>query len=491
MSLTFTLEDLRSSLRSEQTAVDFSVMQSDLSLSKEDAEKLKQYFQFKIETLLESLQDVCFDGDESEARRLLSHIWIEYRMEWVRYNTQMQYQTVTLGQAKPLLMAVGAALSYLINVIERYLPLDELYWCTRLAADPIRYLSSRTELTSRMVSIAGAIGKAGHQVIERISKFKADTDQNEGINASTAQLQKTIDDVGNLLTSTMVLSLADLSNSLEIVLNANLKSSPIAIVISQDLSDSKDLSIPAETIAGLNQLFHLVLESLIKTSVESNIEERRQLGKTDHLQINWSVFKLSTGRMTFVLTDDGKGLLEIPSAEANLPRDWLLEYTNEPGKGSRVSANFRSTEIVSMMRFGAWIDGQMWHFAIPNSDVERIVPEENVLLRSDGASSIANIADEVLPYVDLGKMLSKKIEDINLESKQGQAFVQIKTSNGSKLIVGINAIYEHLRGYARTGASGVCFVEGYILVNHQLIAVVDVDLLSEVVNGTRPVSKAA
>ena len=145
------LQSIVDELTSHTCKQGYLEMKSKAELEPEDEAAIDQYFDFKVQSLVESCQDVCCDGDETELKRLLSHIWIEYRMEWIRYNTQMQYQNILHGKADPKLALRGASLSFLLAVVEQYLTTEEVYWCLKLAADPMNHLRSRTKLASRMV----------------------------------------------------------------------------------------------------------------------------------------------------------------------------------------------------------------------------------------------------------------------------------------------------------------------------------------------------
>lgn len=77
------LDTIITFLKSDEVEANYLEMKNNLSLTPEDVAYVDQYFRYKVNSLIESLQDVCFDGDETELQRLLSHIWIEFRMEWI------------------------------------------------------------------------------------------------------------------------------------------------------------------------------------------------------------------------------------------------------------------------------------------------------------------------------------------------------------------------------------------------------------------------
>jgi hypothetical protein len=487
------LERLTAQMRSESVYSELATMKKNLALTSEESIRIDEYFKNKIDSLLESLQDVAIDGDETEVRRLLSHIWIEYRMEWIRYNTQMQYQTVIQGQAKPLLMGIGSALSFLIQLVERYLSIDELYWVTKLAADPIAFLSSRNILTNRIVDIAHNIGTAGCKIMEDVSQLRDQSssrhlDANSSV-AMDKRINATVDNIENLLASNMALNSTDLSESLEMILTTNLKSSPVNIVVHKDL-ESDEASIPAETISGLNSLFSVWLQTLIRDSIEKNIEERRAKNKTDHVQIIWKITKRASGRLIITFKDDGCG--KISSIQLpNLPSDWRIDYHNNEQGGSEVLINFRGSQSIEMLTLGLHEGSHMYPFAIPKSNIISVVPNSGIILTKAFEVQIANVGNTNFVLIDLLKYVSEEMVACEPPVFKTKAYLQIKDSETREYVICINEIFQTVRGATRAGQTMLSFVEGYVLVGNKLISVIDVDLLAEVVDGKRQARRAA
>ena len=99
-----------------------------------DAEELVGTMDRRLHGIAESLRDVCFDDDTTEATNMLPWIWLELRFEWMRYNLQMQYQTILQGTANPLLMARGAALSFILEAVEQHLDAESGFLVQKIAA---------------------------------------------------------------------------------------------------------------------------------------------------------------------------------------------------------------------------------------------------------------------------------------------------------------------------------------------------------------------
>lgn len=481
-------ELLIANLKSEKIVMGVSAMAASLSLSTDDESKLTIYFTYKISSLIESMQDVCLDDDESEVQRLLSHVWIEYRMEWIRYNAQMQYQTVTLGQANPLLMGIGAALSSLLGIIEQYLPSDELYWCTKLAYDPIGHMSSRVQLTSRISDIAGAIGVAGHQVIERFVQVKESLREQFSDSGFDNKMEKVIEDVENLLSSSMALPSSDLANSFEMILAKTLKESPVQIVINRDLA-SDEIPVPAETVHGLNQLFESWLKELIKHSIEISIEQRQAAGKTDHVQIQWKMNAHSNGSIFLTFSDDGCGTLNYTPNFA-LPPDWKIQSKNNPAKnGSELRVNFKSSQSTPLMHFSVFCNDQPFPFVVPISHVIQIFQSHQIVVRND-LMSFATAQGELMPLIDLSRLLG--LQDSAKSKLESRIYVKIKASNEHSFLLSIDEVFTQVRGTTRTGPVGTpFFIEGFILLSGSLVPVINVNKLLEIVHDNHLIAKAA
>ena len=118
-----------------------------------DAEELVGTMDRRLHGIAESLRDVCFDDDTSEAVNMLPWIWLELRFEWMRYNLQMQYQTILLGTAKPLLMARGAALSFILEAVEHHPDAESAFLVQKIAADPAGAARGAIERTDRLCSL--------------------------------------------------------------------------------------------------------------------------------------------------------------------------------------------------------------------------------------------------------------------------------------------------------------------------------------------------
>lgn len=451
----------------------YSEMKTNLTLSEAESHRLDTYFHQKVEGLLECLTDVTVDGDDTEVRRLLSHIWIEFRMEWIRYNTQMQYQAMMKGEAQPLLMARGGALSYLIGLLEEFIPKDELYWVTKLAADPVPYLNSRTDVTSKLISISENVGAASTQIVDHFSKLKQSMSASQG---QSQDFEKVIDEVEGLLSASTALPLNNLPEAFELTLSRRLRESPLPIVVIQE-SGQDEVSIPAETISGINGLFDQWLRSLISNSSEASIEARRAAGKTDHLQISWSISKGASGRITLLFKDDGLGLLESAPKPPN--PDWTSAASSSKGNGSVLKITFRGTQTVSMLHLGVMRDGVLLSFAVPTECLVEMVQPKRVLLREGGGVSLAVIDKEVFPFVDLAKMLPSQQQG-EVSQIQQQAFIKVKTSAGEVYVIKINEIFGQIRGVTKNGQIFAPYIEGYVLTKREFVSVIDVDLLKEV-----------
>lgn len=480
------LEKLIAELTSDQCRTEFDTMKKQAGLSPEDEAALDRYFEFKIDNLVSSARDVCFEGDESELQRLLPHIWIEFRMEWIRYNTQMQYQTVTRGQADTGLALRGGALSFLLGLVEKFLSNDEIYWCTKLAADPMLQLKSRSAIVQRMVQYASTTSEANLKIVENLVQLKDDL-YSQLPDASVVQsAERTIHGVEKLLTDGTALTLQDLHESLESVMTSMLVEFKVPLVLHKS-SHSGDILIPAVTVAGLNRLFKDWLQNLTQGSVETSIEERRQAGKSDHLSITWNLIAGTGGRFTLELEEDGLGNSQ--SIRFNeLPEDWGFEQTQTPGQGSRLRVNFKGTELVEMILFSCKGPNEIFSFALPASQVKEILSNSQIQIRQDQIVSYVRVLheDRIYPLIDMAGLLYN-----SPASSENSVFIRVDAGEGQGMVIKASSVETLLKDTMKKGPTTLHFIQGYLTRQKRVFSVIDIVKLKEVADGKHAFAKVA
>lgn len=173
-----------------------------------------------INNIVESLNDLTIDDDESESLASLPSIWLEMRLEWNRYNNQMQYQTIVRGMANPELMAKGASLSYLLGIIEKYLSNDDIFWSQRLASGAIQAIRGGIQLNHNFLNALDLnhVSKA----MSTAASFK-----NSEINTSNfSNFEAVLSETLNKIQNNFQISSNDLHRHLELIVaeqNANAK----------------------------------------------------------------------------------------------------------------------------------------------------------------------------------------------------------------------------------------------------------------------------
>ncbi|WP_373061239.1 hypothetical protein [Gemmatimonas sp.] len=105
------------------------------SVAEADAGALEESVSISLHGIADSLRDVCVDDDTTEARAMLPWIWLELQFEWMRYNLQIQYQTILRGTAESVLMARGATLSYVLEELKFHLDAESASVVDKIAAD--------------------------------------------------------------------------------------------------------------------------------------------------------------------------------------------------------------------------------------------------------------------------------------------------------------------------------------------------------------------
>lgn len=480
------LNSFVSRLSSDQCLNDYALMKVNSELLPEAEAIVDTYFTFKVKSLIESAQDVCLEDDESELQRLLSHIWIEYRMEWIRYNTQMQYQTVVRGIAEPELCARGAALSYLIGIIESFLSNEEVYWCTKLAAEPIEYLRSRSVMTSRMIDLASLGGHAGVKAVGNLVELRnvlSSKIKNPLIDTSFG---KTLVNMEEIFTKSSALTVADFHHSLEMVMTTYLASSPVPMILNR-MSENESILIPAVTIHGVNQLFAEWIKLLIDSSVESSIEERRLSEKKDHVTIDWTLKEAHGGILILELKDDGLGKNRI-SEFKNLPKDWQIEQDQMEGKGSRIKIIFKGTQLAELILFSVSGPHSNFAFAILADQVVEILSDNQLTYQLEGTINYARTKqdDNVYPLVDMTQVLFGKNK-----TDEKSIFIKVATALCKGFVIKASSVDVIIRDSIKIGPKTLGFTDGYVLYKGAVVSVIDIEKLKEVVGGRLSISKAS
>lgn len=363
------LQGLVDNLNSEGLHDRFIAMITELEgLTPEEQQGCEDYFQSKIGSIVSSINDIVINGDEDEAPDLLNLIWLEARIEWNRYNSQMQYQTFTQGQAQPFLMAKGACLSGIVEVIENQLDAQSLYWVIKLAGGPVEAVSYRLEQTKKLIEKTSSYGEISQKFIksqiEVLELLKKTNVEKEIIQ----KLEKTINQNIDIIDRAGTLELADFADGVEGAVVKGMKKSHLQFQVNND-QKNLDRGISPYVANLIENLVSEYIGSVALESLESEAKERE--GKSSFVNFDWEVI-VEGDLIKFVIKDDGMGRSTWQSSVkeyGNLKFDYSLE--NIEGKGSTLTLLFSEYAVQNFLVFSLKEGGD--RYAIPATNTVQII----------------------------------------------------------------------------------------------------------------------
>jgi hypothetical protein len=326
-------------------------------MTAEGIDRVRTFFEDRRDSILSSLRDVVYEGDEAEAIGMLPSVFLELRFEWNRYNAQMQYQTMILGTANPELMLKGAAIKSLIDVVELNLEADAAYWVTRIAADPIGLASARGLTMGRLLGLARDARQSQHMALEHLNDLGREIARAEQTDA-LIMLRTAIDRAEERMVteSDRLVSLrsAELQDIFELLLVEKLSGRRIPVLFHPGRVDD-DLNLSPEVVTVLRSIVAGWLDQIFEHALEATVEERAAGGKSYHLNLTWRL-SLSEKILRFELEDDGLGTqLRLPDVRgfAHLRLQCTAQF--HAGRGGHLSvvceaSNFSSFMVCSIER---------------------------------------------------------------------------------------------------------------------------------------------
>lgn len=362
-------QQLIEAIQSNELSERFSAMLSEQEgLSPEGKAEVEGYFKERIASIVSSFNDIVINGDEDEMVDLLNLVWLECRIEWNRYNSQMQYQTFTNGQADPNLMAKGACLSGIVEAIESELDSQSLYWVIKLAGGPVDAVSYRLAQTKKLIEKTSSYGEISQKFIksqiEVLELLKKTNVEQEIIDKVQSTIQMNI----NTIEESGTLELSDFSDGIEGAVVKGMKKSTLQFQVNNDQKNlQKGISPSVANI--IENVISEYIESVVLESLEATPEQRQ--GKSSFVNFDWEIF-LEGDLIKFVIKDDGLGKSTWQSSMkefGNLKFDYSLE--NQEGKGSCLTLLFSEFSVQNFLVFSLYEGGD--RFAIPASRTVQLV----------------------------------------------------------------------------------------------------------------------
>jgi hypothetical protein len=441
----------------------------------ESIARVRVYFNDRRESILSSLRDVVFDGDEIEAIGMLPSVFLELRFEWNRYNAQMQYQTMMQGAANPELMLKGAAMTFLIDVIEAHLTADVAFWVTRIAADPIGSVSARGLTVGRLLSLACDARTSQRMALESLNDVGKGIEKTGALSALSAAIDQAAELMVAESDRLVSLRCAELQDIFELLLVEKLSGRRIPAVFHAEDVDP-DLVLLPEVVTALRSIVADWLDQIFEHALEATIEARAASGKSFLLNLQWSL-SFSEKRLRFELKDDGLGTtLRLPVARGFAHLRLLCEARFTPGRGGHLSvvceaSNFSSFMLCSIERRG----GSPLLLAFFISSVVSILPPNRRV--SSYLPLLSMSAGVHVPIVELARLWP----DLGLAAPGPHSqYLVLRASRHGELALPVDAIPGQIRGVilAHPEVLGTDEVVGYLATPQGLALVIDLDKMS-------------
>lgn len=344
-------------------------------LTAEQKENIRVYFKEKVNGITSSISDIVINGDEDEFSDLMVLIWLETRIEWSRYNSQMQYQTFSQGEADPELMARGACLSEVIDAIERRVNAQDLYWIVKIAVNPIEAVSYRIKQTQKLIEKTSNYGKISQEIInnqlemlEHLQKNSANKKTIQKFKSNIKRTMSTIEDTG-------FLEVCDFADCVESSVVRGMKKSNLQFQVSYQ-KPKLNIGIPPEIVQAIDSVIGEYVNNLVETSLENLPEDRE--GKSPFVNFDWSV-EFDNDCFYFKFKDDGLGDCDWKiDSNNNFDIDVQTEVINLKGSGSELKLTFSFFSVHDFIIFELIKDNYKERYAIPASNVIKLIKHKDI-----------------------------------------------------------------------------------------------------------------
>ncbi len=429
----------------------------------------------RMRGIASSLRDVCYEDDTSEAVATLPWIWLELRFEWMRYNLQMQYQTMLRGTAEPALMARGAALLYVLGVVEYHLDADAAFVVTKIAADPKGTAHGAIERTDRLFALMAAASAGGRDAVESLLSAQNQISRHTDSLPVHHELSKAISSVIEKIGGALMVTVTDFTLALEGAVIRELGGAPVRVVLNQSSPDPS-VCVPTAVANGLLKAATDWLRALKDTSLQTDASTRLAAGRPPFVTVHASL-EHTGDRVKLTLTDDADGTVSYRPQWRVWPiRDFKLRLKQTAGEGSCIQFGCYVTTISEYMvvRVGANDDDA--YVGVPIRMVDHIERRESDALALHGERLIDRGSGNTVPIVDLGDTLF----GVPIDSTDA-TYVYVHPDGRDGICVALRVL--SVDGICRGSMKGVPAmlsespVRGFVHADLRLFAVLDFDRL--------------
>ncbi len=452
------------------------VMIDDLGgVSELEATALCASMEERMHGIASSLRDVCYEDDVSEAVATLPWIWLELRFEWMRYNLQMQYQTMLRGTAEPALMARGAALSHILEVVELHLDADAAFVVSKIAADPKGTAHGAIERTDRLFALMADASAGGRDAVESLLFAQDQISRHTDSVPVQHELSKAISSVIEKIGGALMVTVTDFTLALEGAVIRELGGAPVRVVLNQSSPDPS-VRVPTAVANGLLKAATDWFRALGSTSLSQDATSRLAAGRAAFVTVHASL-EHTGDRVQLTLTDDADGTVEYRPQWRLWPiRDFKLLLTQSVNQGSCIRFGCYVTAIAEYMvlRVGEQEDDA--YVGVPIRMVDHIERRERDALALHGQRLINRSSGDTLPVVDLGEALFGRAID-GTEA----TYVHVHPDGRDGICIALRVL--GVDGICRGSIKGVPALlsesplRGFVQADLRLIAVLDFDRL--------------
>lgn len=373
-------------------------------VSDTDAEAIVEHTDARLHGIAESLRDVCFDDDTSEAHNMLPWIWLELRFEWMRYNLQMQYQTILLGTANPALMARGAALSYLLEAVELHLDAESAFLVQKIAADPAGAARGAIERTDRLFSLMASASAGGRDAVESLLVAQDQIARHTDSQPVRQEMSKAISAVIEKVGGALRVSVVDFAHAFEGVLIRQLGQAPVRVALSQESPDY-NLTIPSAVANALLKASAEWMDAIAHSSLHQSAQARMDAGLPAHVTLRVSL-KRTGDRVELTLADDADGTVDYhPNWRAWPIRDLKLQLSQIPGTGSTMTFRCDVASVTEYLMLRVGLNELDAVVGIPMRLVGHIERRDQSAIALQGERLISRQHGGTLRLIDLGDSL--------------------------------------------------------------------------------------
>jgi chemotaxis signal transduction protein len=440
-----------------------------------DAEMLMDSLDARLCGIASSLRDVIYEDDTTEALSMLPWLWLELRFEWMRYNMQMQYQTMLRGTAEPTLMARGAALSYVLEMIEFYLDADSASIVAKIAADPAGVAHSSIERTERLFQLMSAASAGGREAVEVLLLAQDQIARHTDSVLVRDEFSKAIGAVIERIGGALRVSAVDFAHAIEGMMAQHFRTASVRVVV-EDGSPDKALMIPSAVANGLLKAAGDWMVALRETSMKQDARTRIAAARPAYVTVRATLTR-DGNRVTLIIEDDADGTVDYrPSWRVWPIRDFKLHLKQTEGGGSAIRYSCEVTSITDymMLRVGPEVGDAL--IGVPLRMVEHLEQRDASALALQGTRIVRRNDGGTVQLIDLGASLFRTAIPTDDAT---YVLVRPDGEEGDVLALRVRSVDGICRGSLKSmpGVLAEAPLRGFVQADRQIVGVLDFDLL--------------